>query len=300
MPNTPFDKMTPDLKKAFERAEQEARELNSSYVGTEHLLLGILLSPQSLAVALLQNMGISAENIRIIIPACPPEAHNPSVAYTLSEPLRGIIEAAFKIAFRHHHNFVGSEHILSAMLEKTDCAAAIALQKMNVPLAEMQKQLQEIFAQMSSTPGKMSPNSLEEFLQGLTGALVSLQRNADFRDAFRHKNKKNGTPQNMNAQNNPRNNGPQNQEEEDESETPALDFFSLNLNDEVRNGKIDPIIGRAKEIERVIHILNRKTKNNPVLIGEPGVGKTAIVEGLAEAIVRGNVPDALLEKKVLI
>ncbi len=284
----PFEKMTPDAKNALEKAEQESLQMNSSYIGTEHLLLGILSTPQSLASALLQNMGITEENVRIILPSCPPEPHDPNLKNALSHILKEVIEESFKIAFSQKHNFVGTEHLLFALLKHKKNAAARILKKMNVSFSEIQKQIRDLFVQMSHSPkGRMPAHSLEDFLQGLTGALVNLQKNTDFRDAFKHKKPKGISSSQPGS-------------EEEESTTPALDYFSIDLNEEARNGKIDSIIGRNQEIERVIHILNRKTKNNPVLIGEPGVGKTAIIEGLAKAIVKGNVPDSLLQKRVLI
>ncbi|MBI5414148.1 ATP-dependent Clp protease ATP-binding subunit [Candidatus Peregrinibacteria bacterium] len=291
MNKNPFERMTPDAKVSLEKAEEEARLMESAYVGTEHLLLGILSNPQNLGAAILQTMGITPDNVRITIPSCPPEPHDPNVPNSLSDPLRKTIEQAFRIALQQKHNFVGSEHLLAAMLHSENSAAVAVFQKMHLPIAEVQKQIMDIFHQMTNSSEQKVQNSLEDFLQGLTGALVNLQKNVDFRDAFRHKGKKGG-PQMY----------PQNEGEmpiEEESSTPALDFFSTDLNVEYRNGKIDPIIGRNEEIERVIHILNRKTKNNPALIGEPGVGKTAIAEGLAVAIEKGEVPDSLLGKRVV-
>ena len=283
---TPFEKFTPEAQQALKVAESEARRLQSPTIGTHHVLVGILHTEKTLAYSLLMRSGVTLEALQPLLP----HIHEmPDTGKTggLSKELKKVLEGAIKMSFQFRHQFVGVEHLLFSILEHNSAAGTQMLQKMHVDTSEIRKQLESIFTQISegSRPGMGgSPmnmvNALEGLLSGLQGAIVGMKSGEDFSDAYKHKGgKKNSSPE--------------------ESDTPALDFFSTDLSEECRNGKADPIIGRDEEINRMITILNRKTKNNPVLIGEPGVGKTAIVEGLVQRIERGSVPDSLLGKRIL-
>ncbi|QQS59023.1 ATP-dependent Clp protease ATP-binding subunit [Candidatus Peregrinibacteria bacterium] len=275
---TPFDRFTPEAQQVLRLAETESKSGRSSSIGTQHLLIGILRVNKTIAFSLLNRAGINVSAVTALLS----EVSESGEGGGLSRELKKVLEGAIKMSFQFRHQFVGVEHLLFSLLEHDQAAGTQIIRKMQVNTSEIRRQLEEIFTQISegSRNGKPPENmlhALENLLSGLQGAIAGMRPGEDFSDAYQHKKKK----------------------EEEESETPALDFFSTDLSEETRAGKIDPVIGRDEEIERMVTILNRKTKNNPVLIGEPGVGKTAIVEGLVQRIERGAVPDSLLGKRVL-
>lgn len=281
MSNAPFDRFTPEAQQALKTAETEARRFGATAIGTQHLLIGILQQKKTLAYSLLVRVGIGLQVIEPLVAEIA-ETVEPGKKGGLSVELKKVLEGAIKMSFQFRHQFVGVEHLLFSMLEHENCAGSRILKKMQLNTADLRRQLEEIFTQISEggrtgRPPENMIHALEGLLSGLQGALAGMKPGEDFADGYQHKKR----------------------QEEEESETPALDFFSTDLSQECRNGKLDPVIGRDQEIERMITILNRKTKNNPVLVGEPGVGKTAIVEGLVQRIERGAVPDSLLGKRVL-
>lgn len=290
MAMSPFDRFTPNAKQALSIAEEESRKNNLPYIGSEHLMIGLLSNPRSLAFSILTGAGVSLENVRMILSsASNQEPESKQVQHGLSSYLTKIIEDAVRVAHKFGHPFVGTEHLLHALVSQGKCAATVILDNMHVNPKDFQKQIEEMFSQMTNARRKdvdQVNTSLDKFLQGLQGVMFNPQ-SGDYSDAFQHK--EGMTPPN----------GP-GQKGASKSKTPALDYFTSDLNEKFAKGEIDPIIGRKKEIDRMIHILNRKTKNNPVIIGDPGVGKTAVVEGLAQAIFQQNVPDSLLDKKILL
>lgn len=285
-----FEKFTKEAKQALVVAQEKSRESGLNYVGTEHLLIGILSQGHSLGASILTNFGVSLDNVYLVLKTVGRATGGATVAASKPGGLSGfakqVIEEALKCAQEFNHNFVGTEHLLFSLCSQENTAATVILENMKINPQSIKEQIVQIFRRNQEMSGagqkgqQMPPgaagmmNPLEFFLSGLHGVLVGQEK--EYQDAYKHKH------------------GP-----EQKSKTPALDYFTTDLVQECRRGKVDPVIGRQKEIERMISILNRKTKNNPVLIGEPGVGKTAVVEGLAHAIVMEQVPDNLLDKRIL-
>lgn len=276
----PFDRFTPNAKLALQIAEQEAKNMKSSYIGTEHLLLGVLSIPKSLGFSILTGAGVTQENVRILLRASKTsEIEGKNTKHGLSTYLHDVIEQSVITAHKFRHANVGTEHLLYSLLSGERNAAVLLLENMQVDPEDLKLHIEEMFGQINQfkQQNKNLEYSLESFFQGLQGAIAGMQQGMP------------GEPE-----------GLQRKKAQGKSKTPVLDYFTTDLIEKAKKNEIDPIIGRDNEIQRVIHILNRKTKNNPVLIGEPGVGKTAIVEGLAQKIVHEDVPPSLLTKRVLI
>ncbi|MEK7563592.1 MAG: ATP-dependent Clp protease ATP-binding subunit [Patescibacteria group bacterium] len=279
----PFDRFTPNAKLALQIAEQEAKNMKSSYIGTEHLLLGLLSIPKSLAFSIFTGAGVTQENVRILLKASRSlDIEGKHVKHGLSTFLHSVIEQSVLTAQKFRHSNVGTEHLLHALVSTGRNGATALLEQMQVEPADLKSHIEEMFGQISQfkQQSRNMEQSLEAFFQGLQGAIVGMQ----------------GAGAGMGAE--PE--GLRKKKGDGKSKTPVLDYFTEDLTQKAKDGKIEPIIGRDREIERMVHILNRKTKNNPVLIGEPGVGKTAIVEGLAQRIALGKVPSTLARKRVLV
>jgi len=297
MQDNRFEKFTKEAKQALIVAQEKARESKLNYVGTEHILIGILSQSNSLGASILLNFGVSLENVFLVLKTVG-RMNQSQVAGQkgwggLSGFAKKVIEGAVMSAHQFNHTYVGTEHLLHALVSQENTAATVILENMKVNPQDIREQIIQTFeknkeinkpqqqGEVPQNAAGMSP--IEYFLSGLHGVLVgnmNQMNKDDFKDGFKHKAEKEG-------------------KEEKQSKTPALNYFTTDLVAECRKGKLTPVVGREKEIERVISILCRKTKNNPVLIGEPGVGKTAIVEGLAQAIVTEQVPDIMLDKRIL-
>jgi ATP-dependent Clp protease ATP-binding subunit ClpC len=301
-----FNKFTKEAKKALMVAQEKAKTAKLSYVGTEHILIGVLSQENSLGASILLNFGVSLDNVNLVLKTVgrtnvPAKAGGPG---GLSGFAKEIIEDAVKIAHEHGHSFVGTEHLLHSLVSQHNTAATVILENMKVSPADIKEQILEIFEKAKNfSSGAAAPgsetgaapaaggesgasevpknpqmmNPIEFFLTGLQGVLTGQPKENYKKDTYKKKKK----------------------DEDKKTDTPALDYFATDMVKEAREGKIDPVIGRATEIERTISILSRKTKNNPVLIGESGVGKTAIAEGLALLISREEVPDNMLDKKIM-
>ncbi len=277
----PFDRFTPNAKLALQIAEQEAKNMKSNYIGSEHLLLGLLSIPKSLGFSIFTGAGVTQENVRILLKSMKsPSVEGKHIKHGLSTYLHNVIEQSVITAHKFRHANVGTEHLLHSLVSTGKNAATVLLEQMQVEPEDLKTHVEEMFGQISQfkSQGRNMEQSLESFFQGLQGAIVGMQNGMVSADPEALKKQK----------------------ADGKSKTPVLDYFTDDLIERAKEKKLDPIIGRDEEIERLVHILNRKTKNNPVLIGEPGVGKTAIIEGLAQQIFDGNVPVTLKNKRVLV
>ncbi len=288
-----FNKLTKEAKKALVIAQDLAKREKLGYVGTEHILLGILSQSNSLGASILYNFGVSLDNVNLVLKTVG-RSSVPKQSSTLGGGLSGyakeVLEGAYKTALEFGHAFVGTEHLLHSLVSQNGTSAIVILENMNVSVDDIKAQILEIFEKaktspssnfvnndfsddpLSGMPQQNMINPVELFLNGLQSVM----------------NKQGGNTKTY-----------QKTKTDVSTSTPALDYFTIDLIAQAKKGELSPVIGRSKEIERVVSILSRKTKNNPVLIGEPGVGKTAIAEGLAQAILAEQVPDNILDKRIL-
>lgn len=284
-----FDKFTKEARQALVVAQEKAKESKRNYVGTEHVLMGVLSQKQSLGATILSGFGVNLENVDMVIKSVgrvnAPQAATHNGWGGLSGKAKKVIEEAVRSAHQYNHSYVGTEHLLFALVNQDDTAATVILENMKVNPADVKSQLIKNFerSNLPQVPAGASQgmgqamNPFEFFLNGLQGMMTGGGQ-AEVEGKTKYK---------------------KGEKQAQQSKTPALDYFTTDLTAECRQGKLSPVIGRKKEIERGISILCRKTKNNPVFIGEPGVGKTAISEGIAYALINEEVPDSLLDKKIL-
>ena len=253
MQNTPdfqdfLNHLTDNALQSLKHADAIARSFGSAYIGTEHLLLGVLAQDASMGAKILEGAGITLDRARLALNLTPKTVVMNTQAKGLSETAKLTLKMAYEIAQDYTQEYCGTEHILFSILTQKNARATLLLKDMNINVDHL-------------------TNELEQFLN-------RQQQSDSSNSGTRQRSKK--------------------------ARKTALDYFGTDLTAEARDKKLDPVVGREKQIRRVITILNRRTKNNPVLIGEPGVGKTAIVEGLAQRIVTEDVPDSLLDKRIVL
>ncbi len=257
-----FDRFTERARKVIILAKEEAKRFNHDYIGTEHILLGLIKEGESVAAAVLQNLGLSLDTIRLevekLVQFGPSTIVSGDIPFT--PKAKKVIELAMDEARRLGHNYIGTEHLLLGLIKEGEGVASHVL--MNIGL-DLNKVRSEVIKLLGSSAPSQGAGGGAPPAGGQGGGSGSGAKSA-------------------------------------KTKTPALDAFGRDLSQLARDGKLDPVVNRVDEIERVIQILARRTKNNPVLLGEAGVGKTAIVEGLAQRIISSDVPEVLIDKRIVV
>jgi len=256
-----YERFTDRARKVMQLANQEAQRFNHEYIGTEHILLGLIKEGSGVAANVLKNLDVDLRKIRLEVEKLVQSGPDMVTMGKLPQTPRAkkVIEYSMEEARNLNHNYVGTEHILLGLLREQEGVAALVLMNLGLKLEEVREEVLNLLG------------------HGVEGAEGSERAG--------------GLGGGGSGGDSPRGS---------KSKTPALDSFGRDLTELARQGKLDPVIGRIKEIERTMQILSRRTKNNPVLLGEAGVGKTAIVEGFAQKVIEGDVPELLMDRRIVV
>ncbi|MBU6208919.1 MAG: NDP-hexose 4-ketoreductase, partial [Planctomycetes bacterium] len=259
-----YERLTDRARKVMALANQEAQRFNHEYIGTEHILLGLVKEGSGVGANVLKNLGIDLRKVRLEVEKLVKSGPEMVTMGKLPQTPRAkkVVEYAIEEARNLNHNYVGTEHLLLGLLREQDGVAAQVLLNLGLKLDDVREEVLNLLG----AGGEAEETSQQP--QAPEGEASAPTPEPGRRAAGK-------------------------------SKTPALDSFGHDLTEMARNGELDPVIGRAGEIERLIQVLCRRTKNNPVLLGEAGVGKTAIAEGLARAIVAQDVPEILHDKRLI-
>ena len=258
-----YERFTDRARKVMQLANQEAQRFNHEYIGTEHVLLGLIKEGSGVAANVLKNLDVDLRKIRLEVEKLVQSGPDMVTMGKLPQTPRAkkVIEYSMEEARNLNHNYVGTEHILLGLLREQEGVAAQVLMNLGLKLEEVREEVLNLLG-----------HGLEGGEGGERGGTRAWRQRPEGGSSAKA----------------------------GKSKTPALDSFGRDLTELARQGKLDPVIGREKEIERAIQILCRRTKNNPVLLGEAGVGKTAIVEGFAQRVVDGNVPELLADRRIVV